>query len=130
MRIGPDAGVGFTPDALGRPPLTLGGVQVLFDGQPAPLLYVQSRQINVLAPFELAGKTSIKITVQFNNSTFGPITVPVGISDGGIFRRQPAFRWTRSRPTKMGRSTAHRIPRRADRSSVFGALDLAKRPAA
>ncbi len=88
MRIGPDAGVGFTPDAQGRPPLTLGGVQVLFDGQPAPLVYVQSRQINVLAPFELTGKTSTNVTVKFNNSTFGPITVPVGIRDGGIFRRQ------------------------------------------
>lgn len=89
MRIGPDAGIGFTPDALGRPPLTLGGVQVLFDGQPAPLLYVQSRQINVLAPFELAGKTSTNITVKVNSSTFGPITVPVGIPEGAIFRRQP-----------------------------------------
>lgn len=42
----------------------LGGVQVLFDGIPAPLLYVQRDQINAVVPFEMAGRESVSIQVR------------------------------------------------------------------
>jgi hypothetical protein len=48
--IGPDAGVSYQPDAQGNVPAETGGVQVMFDGAPAPVLYAQSRQINTIAP--------------------------------------------------------------------------------
>ncbi len=86
--MGPEIGVGAAPDAQGHLPTTLGGVQVLFDGQPAELLYAQSRQINVLAPFELAGKTSTSITVH-GNAIIGPFVAQVVPSSPGVFRRQP-----------------------------------------
>jgi len=35
-------------------PLQLNGVSVTFDGKPAPLLYVSSRQVNALIPFDVA----------------------------------------------------------------------------
>ena len=44
-------------------------VQVLFDDQPAPVLYAQSRQINTQAPVELTGKSQTTISVIYNNST-------------------------------------------------------------
>jgi len=84
--IGPQTGVAYTPDAEGRAPLALAGVQVLFDGQPAPLLYVQSQQINALAPFELNGKTSTTIQVQYNNATVGSTTTEVVAAFPGVFR--------------------------------------------
>jgi uncharacterized protein (TIGR03437 family) len=86
LGIGPETGVAYTPDAQGRAPRALAGVQVLFDGQPAPLLYVQSRQINVLAPFELALYTSPTITVQYNNATVGSTRAGVTTGYPGIFR--------------------------------------------
>ena len=42
---------------------TLGNVQVTFDGTPAPLLYGSSGQINAVVPFEVAGQTSVQMTV-------------------------------------------------------------------
>jgi len=87
--IGPKTGVAYTPDADGRAPLALAGVQVLFDGQPAPLLYVQSQQINALAPFELAVESSPTITVEYNNATVGSTTAKVVEAYPGIFRLNP-----------------------------------------
>lgn len=90
--IGPDAGVAYQADPQGRIPLSLAGVQVLFDGRPAPVLYVQSRQINALAPVELSGQTQTIITVFFNQATVGSIFVPVSeFGSPGIFRSQPGI---------------------------------------
>jgi uncharacterized protein (TIGR03437 family) len=88
--IGPDTGVGYQPNAQGQIPRQLAGVQVLFDGRPAPVLYVQSRQINALAPVELSGQTQTNITVIYNQATVGSIAAEV-VADGrpGIFRLQP-----------------------------------------
>jgi uncharacterized protein (TIGR03437 family) len=52
-------------DASGRLPTTLGEVQVLFDGVPAPLFYVGPFQINVQAPYSLAGQTKTNVQVLF-----------------------------------------------------------------
>jgi uncharacterized protein (TIGR03437 family) len=87
--IGPETGVAYTPDAEGRVPLALAGVQVLFDGQPVPLLYVQSEQINALAPSGLALGTSPTIAVQYNDATVGSTTAYVGAAFPGIFRLNP-----------------------------------------
>jgi uncharacterized protein (TIGR03437 family) len=88
--IGPDLGVAYQPDAQGQVPRQLAGVQVLFDGQPAPVLYAQSRQVNALAPIELSGKTQTNITVAYNNLTLGSIAASVSaFGSPGIFRFQP-----------------------------------------
>jgi uncharacterized protein (TIGR03437 family) len=87
--IGPKDGVAYRLDAQGQAPRQLAGVQVFFDGQPAPLLYAQSRQVNALAPFELSGKAFTNISAVFNGVTVGPVTVPVVVGSPGIFRLQP-----------------------------------------
>lgn len=86
--LGPDAGVADP----GRGSPQLAGVQVLFDGQPAPVLYAQSRQINAMAPVELSGRTSTNITVIYNPATVGSIAASV-VSSGfpGIFRLHPGL---------------------------------------
>jgi uncharacterized protein (TIGR03437 family) len=77
--IGPDTGV--TNQA---------GVQVLFDGQPAPVLYAQSRQINVQAPVELNGRKQTNITVLYNQTMVGSILASVATYGfPGIFRIEP-----------------------------------------
>ncbi|HSB16683.1 MAG TPA: SBBP repeat-containing protein [Bryobacteraceae bacterium] len=84
--IGPDIGVADQ----GQVTRELAGVQVLFDGQPAPVLYAQSRQINALAPVELSGQTKTNITVLYNRAAVGSIEASV-VSYGspGIFRLHP-----------------------------------------
>jgi uncharacterized protein (TIGR03437 family) len=87
--IGPAIGVGYQPGEQGQVPVELAGVQVLFDGQPAPLLYVQSQQINAVAPFGLSAEASTNISVIYNGAPIGPVTVPVIFGVPGIFRLQP-----------------------------------------
>ncbi len=41
------------------------GVEVTFDGIPAPLLYVQDRQINLVAPWKLTDQVSSAMCVKF-----------------------------------------------------------------
>jgi uncharacterized protein (TIGR03437 family) len=89
--IGPDIGLAYQPDVQGHAPLQVAGVQVLFDGQPAPVLYAQSRQVNALAPLELSGKTVTNITVAYQGVPVGSTTASVVFGVPGIFRLQPGL---------------------------------------
>ena len=68
---GPASGAGATLDANGRIATNLAGVQVLFNGIPAPLLYVSQSQINALAPYALSGRdaTTVEVTSARGNSS-------------------------------------------------------------
>lgn len=87
--IGPDFGVVYQPDARGNVPTQLAGVQVLFDGVPTPILYVQSRQINAIAPAGLGTiNTPHNVTVIYNAQRFGPVVAYAIFGSPGIFRLQ------------------------------------------
>jgi uncharacterized protein (TIGR03437 family) len=64
---------------------TLGGVQVLFDGNPVPMIYASAKQINAIAPVGLAGKTSTVVTVTYQGMTSNAVTVPVQATAPGLF---------------------------------------------
>ncbi len=53
------------------------GVEVTFDGTPAPLLSVSAQEIDLVAPFELATKSSTTIQVQYNGAQSNPVQVAV-----------------------------------------------------
>jgi len=55
----------------------LAGTRVLFNGFPAPLLYVSKGQINAVVPFELAGSTRASVQVVQNGVNFNSLDVPV-----------------------------------------------------
>jgi uncharacterized protein (TIGR03437 family) len=80
--IGPATGVSAAGSVL---PNELAGVQVSFNGLPAPLLYVQSDQINAQVPWELAGQTSATVLVSWPGvaSTGTPVVVTPSLP--GIF---------------------------------------------
>ncbi len=71
-RIGPAVPVTVQPEN-GYFPKAAGGVQVLFDGLPAPLLYVSSTQINAVVPSSLANVQSAKVTI-FSQGVPSPIS--------------------------------------------------------
>jgi len=54
--IGPQTAATGAFDATGMLSTAVSGVQVLFNGTPAPLYYVQSQQINAQVPYEVAGQ--------------------------------------------------------------------------
>ena len=64
---------------------TLGGVRVLFDGIPAPLLYASATQINGVMPYELYGRFSTRMQVEARNQRSREIELRVADSAPGIF---------------------------------------------
>ena len=62
----------------GQYPTVLGDVRVLFDGHPAPLLYVSSGQLNLVVPYSAAGKTTTIMRVISSNGQFPDVTLAVG----------------------------------------------------
>ncbi len=65
-------------------PASLGGASVTVGGRPAPLVYVSPGQINLQAPFELAGPTA-EIVVTTSGGASAATTVPVAAAQPGIF---------------------------------------------
>jgi len=63
--------------------------RVLFDGIPAPMVSAQSGQIVAIVPYAVSGKTSSKITVEYNGQVSAALTVPVAAVAPGIFTDQP-----------------------------------------
>lgn len=84
--LGPGEGVGALLDpATGRLAAARAGVTVLFNDLPGPLFFVRQDQINVQAPYELSGQTSVRIVVRFAGAASAPVTVPVAAAAPGIF---------------------------------------------
>jgi uncharacterized protein (TIGR03437 family) len=89
-RLGPQAPVIAQFDANGALPTEVANTQVLFDGRPAPLLYVQAGQINAIAPWELTGSTSlplptVSVVVAYNGLGSAPIPTAIYAYSPGIF---------------------------------------------
>ncbi|MBK5293990.1 MAG: hypothetical protein JJE04_20230 [Acidobacteriia bacterium] len=76
---------------------TLGGVRVLINGVPAPLLYVSATQINAMIPFEASGRPRILIEVSYQGLLSETLTVataetaPILFTSDGSGRGQGAI---------------------------------------
>jgi uncharacterized protein (TIGR03437 family) len=53
------------------------GVQVTFDGTAVPLLSVSAQEIDLVAPFDLAGKSTTTIQVAYNGVLSNAVQIPV-----------------------------------------------------
>jgi len=83
--IGPPSGVIASLDNGGRFPSTVAETRVLFDGNPAPLIYVRSDQVNAVAPFGLSGKTTTQVQIEYSGLKSNILAVPVAAGHFGIF---------------------------------------------
>lgn len=83
--LGPQAGITATPDATGLIPTSLGGTQVQFDGNAAPILYAQSGQVNVQVPYGVAGAASTNMVLLYNGQQVGSVVLAVVPSAPAIF---------------------------------------------
>ena len=83
--MGPATAVTGSFDQSGALSTTLGNVQVLLNGTPAPLYYVQSNQINAQAPYELAGHASAQLQVVYQGATLASMQVAVADANPALF---------------------------------------------
>jgi uncharacterized protein (TIGR03437 family) len=87
--IGPaialEAGIDNAEDSL---PKELAGVQVLFDGIAAPLLYVSSNQINAIVPFGTNGQKTTTLVVNNSGTSSNQAELGVVAATPGVFMTQ------------------------------------------
>ena len=72
-------------DAQGRVATTLAGVQVLFNGLAAPLIYVSATQTAAVVPYELTPRTDATVQIVYQGVRSNALSVPVAVSAPGIF---------------------------------------------
>jgi uncharacterized protein (TIGR03437 family) len=70
--IGSAQPLAYQLDTSGRVANILGGIRVLFDGVPAPLLYVGPSQINTVVPSTTASSQQMQVVVEKNGDD-GPV---------------------------------------------------------
>lgn len=83
--LGPAQGTLGRMDLLGRWETSVAGVEVRFDGLPAPLFYVSETQINLQVPRSVTGRARVSVTVLVNNSVRGTQTVEVADAAPALF---------------------------------------------
>jgi uncharacterized protein (TIGR03437 family) len=84
-QLGPVTPATLQLNASGEVASMLGGTQVFFDGNPAPMIYASSTQISVIVPYEIAGQASTSVSVEYLTLKSSSISVPVATSAPGIF---------------------------------------------
>ena len=83
--LGPVTAAQLTLNAQGNVTTTLGNVQVLFDNIPAPLTYVSATQINVVVPYEVFGRPTTSVVVNFNGLPAAALPLNVAATAPGLF---------------------------------------------
>ena len=84
-KFGPASLVLSQFDANGRFASTLAGVQVLFDGVPAPIVFALANQTTVVVPFEVAGRATSTVTYSYQGILSNAVAVPVAPAVPGLF---------------------------------------------
>ena len=85
-------GIGFGPGELaaiqiqnGIAATQLASTRVLFDEIAAPLLFSTLNQVGLVVPYEIAGRPSVNVVVEYKSLRSAPIRVNIAASAPGIF---------------------------------------------
>ncbi len=78
--LGPQAPAYAEWNADGSLSNSLAGVQVLFDGTAAPILYAQANQVNCIVPFAVGDNATTSIVVQYAGTQTDPLVFHVAPS--------------------------------------------------
>ena len=85
QNLGPAPFVTLTLDSKGNALNSIGGTQVLFDGTPGIMVLSSVGQVNVVAPFNLDGKSSVNVTVTNGGIASNAVQFPVVAANPAIF---------------------------------------------
>ena len=83
--MGPDNLAGLALDGNGMVSTSVAGVRVFFDGIPAPIYYVSSKQCSVVVPYFGAAKPTTHVQVEYQGVRSAAIEIPVSATAPGLF---------------------------------------------
>ncbi|HUJ20530.1 MAG TPA: hypothetical protein VLX58_03365 [Bryobacteraceae bacterium] len=89
--IGPPAPAGLIIDPPGFVSKWNRGVRVLFDGTAAPLIYLDSNEIDAIVPGDVAGKSRTTVSIERNESVIATAAALVEDAAPGILSQSPGF---------------------------------------
>jgi uncharacterized protein (TIGR03437 family) len=62
----------------------VGGVRVLFDGTPAPILFLSGNQVNVVAPYSIAGQPTTTVQIVWAGAFTKTLELEVAAADPAL----------------------------------------------
>ena len=83
--LGPVSQVTAQVDSTGKVATQLGGVSVLVNGFPAPLIYVAGTQVSAVVPYEVARFQTVSVQVRYLGQTSNAVSLAVSPPAPGIF---------------------------------------------
>jgi uncharacterized protein (TIGR03437 family) len=84
--IGPATAAGLTLDPTTRGVATsIGGVQVLFNGTPAPMIYASSTQVSAVVPYEMVGIATPAVWIKYLGQTSNAFQLTSVTTAPGLF---------------------------------------------
>jgi uncharacterized protein (TIGR03437 family) len=119
--LGPSTGGGPVILAAGAVATEVADTQVLFDGIPAPLLFVSSDEINAIVPYEIYGHTATSVQVQVSGGSTNPISLQIVNTTPGIFTLDGSGQGQAAIINQDGSSNSASLPAaRGSVISIFG----------
>jgi uncharacterized protein (TIGR03437 family) len=85
VNLGPTSSTLASPDSNGFFEKQLNGTVVTFNGTAAPILQATPTQVVAIIPYEIAGQSSVKVTVQYNGANVISATAPVTDAEPEFF---------------------------------------------
>lgn len=89
--LGPQQGIQTQATQQSPFPTQVSNMEVTFDGKPAPLLWVQEHQINVVVPWSLTPGKTTQVCVSNNGAKLNCLTWPVAETDPAVFTVDGAY---------------------------------------
>lgn len=83
--IGPATLTGLKLTESGFIDTSLAGTRVLFDGTPAPLIYVSSAQLSAIVPYAVAGKNATQVQIEYQGVRSSSVQLAVAAAAPGLF---------------------------------------------
>jgi uncharacterized protein (TIGR03437 family) len=84
--IGPATAAGATTDpATGKLATTIRGVQVLFNGVPAPMIYASGTQVSAVVPYEMAAAADPSVWIEYLGQISSAYQLNSAATTPGIF---------------------------------------------
>jgi uncharacterized protein (TIGR03437 family) len=85
QQLGPTQVGGLTLNSAGLVDTTIQGTQVLFNGGPGAMIFTSSGQIAVIAPYSIAGLSTVNVVVSYLGVQTAPISFKVVAANPGLF---------------------------------------------